>query len=143
MRRSGVALLLQETMLTVEKIGSEKTVSLLRKIRVNDDHSDIIKEHIIKTVCNKYSISKKHLLEETYGESRFDALCMCTLLMKEFLDYSSRKIAIALNRRSHKSVGHYVKRLNDLKPDHPVDKIFIAISNTLKSEIESFKKTLS
>ena len=143
-KTDGATLVLRETLLTVEKIGNQKTVALLRQIRMDSDNdaSDVLTTHIIKTVCNKYSISKKHLLQEVHGDKRFDALCMCTFLFKEFLGFSNRKIAQALNRQSHKSVSHYVTRLNGLNPDHPVDKTFIAQRESLKAEIEKFKQAL-
>lgn len=143
-KTDGDTLLMRETLLTVERIGKKNTVALLRKMRVatDDNACDVLSAQIIKAVCNKFSISKKHLLQDTSGTNRVDALCMCTYLIKEFLGYSNRTIAQMLNRQSHKSIGHYVARLNALDPRHPVDKEFIAYRDYLKIEIGKFKEAL-
>lgn len=131
--------ILEEIVLTVDKIGIEKTVEIIRKARdLAKDHNLVIQEYIIQQVCNSFSITKDDLF---FGKSTIDrtnALAVCSVELKGHLGYSQGKIAFILKK--HDSViSKYIKRISYLDNSHSEDKKLIDKYGTINIKIKEFK----
>jgi hypothetical protein len=134
--------ILEEIVLTVDKIGIEKTVEIIRKARdLAKDNDIVIQEFIIQQVCNAFSITKMDLFEGKGNIDRTNALAIISVEMKNHLGYSQGRIAGIL--RKHDSViSKYIKRISYLDDNHIEDKRLIQKFDIVDINIKEFKNKL-
>jgi hypothetical protein len=132
----------EELVLTVDKIGYEKTLEIIRNSRnLAKDKDILLQEFIISTVCSSFSFSKKQLLKGVSNTMKTNALAICSYELKYTLGYSQNKIAFVLNR--HDSViSKYIKKINYLNSKISDDKLIIDKMEEIKEKIIQFKNNV-
>lgn len=132
----------EELVLTVDKIGYEKTLEIIKNSRnLARDKDIVLQEFIIQTVCSSFSFSKKQLIKGTSKIEKTNALAICSYELKSNLGYSQNKIAFILNR--HDSViSKYIKRINYLNAKFSDDKLLINKIADIRMKIIDFKNNV-
>mgnify|MGYP006197868067 FL=1 len=129
----------EELVLTVDRIGYEKTLEIIKNSRnLARDKDIILQEFIIQAICTNFSLSKKKLLKGSSNTHKTNALAICSYELKINLGYSQNKIAFVLNK--HDSViSKYIKRINYLNEKISDDKILLDKMNEVRQKIIDFK----
>jgi hypothetical protein len=132
----------EELVLTVDKIGYEKTLEIIRNSRnLAKDRDLVLQEFIIQTICSSFSFSKKQLLKGSSSTNKTNALAICSYELKSNLGYSQNKIAFVLSK--HDSViSKYIKRINYLNEKYSDDKILINKITEIRMKIIDFKNNV-
>lgn len=132
----------EELVLTVDKIGYEKTLEIIRNSRnLAKDRDLVLQEFIIQTICSSFSFSKKQLLKGSSSTKKTNALAICSYELKSNLGYSQNKIAFVLSK--HDSViSKYIKRINYLNEKYSEDKILINKIAEIRMKIIDFKNNV-
>tara|TARA_Y100000592_G_scaffold101114_1_gene185608 strand:+ start:5767 stop:6201 length:435 start_codon:yes stop_codon:yes gene_type:complete len=132
----------EELVLTVDKIGYEKTLEIIRNSRnLAKDRDLVLQEFIIQTICSSFSFSKKQLLKGSSSTNKTNALAICSYELKSNLGYSQNKIAFVLSK--HDSViSKYIKRINYLNEKYSDDKILINKIAEIRMKIIDFKNNV-
>lgn len=129
----------EELVLTVDRIGYERTLEIIKNSRnLARDKDIVLQEFIIQTICSSFSLSKKQLLKGSSNTHKTSALAICSYELKSKLGYSQNKIAFVLNR--HDSViSKYIKRINYLNERISDDKILMDKLTEINQKIIDFK----
>ena len=131
--------LIEELLNTVDNVGVSETIEVLKrnqnKIKDNDE---IIKDYIIATCCDVFSVSKKTLRIGKASGKKTDCLACCSYLLYSHLEYSQSQIVREL-RKDNSVISRYIKRINYLSEKHVPDKKMLSILSQLEDSIKSFK----
>jgi len=131
---------LEELVQTLEEIGYEKTVEVLKSSRnLIKDKDLVLQEYIINCVCKCFSISKKELLESKNPYT--DARAICSIELKGHIGYSQSKIASIL-RRDDSVISKYIKRINFLDEGHREDRKLIDKIDDIEKKVREFKTNI-
>lgn len=134
--------LLEELVLTVDKIGYDKTLALIRKSRsLVDDKDEVLKEYIIQQTCSVFSISKKDLLGSKSFTRKTDILAIISFKLREHLRFSQGRIA-SIIRRHDSVVSKYQKKISHLDENHIEDQILLDKINVIELSVREFKNKL-
>jgi hypothetical protein len=135
----GEFILLEEIVITVDRIGLEKTLEIIRKSReLPKDKDLLLQEYIIECVCNAFSISRNELIK---AKGKTNALAVCSIMLKIHLGYSQGKIASILKK--HDSViSKYIKRITYLDSKHQEDKRLLDKLDSVEIKIREFKNNI-
>jgi len=134
--------ILEELVLTIDKIGIEKTLEIIKNSRnLAKDKDIILQEFIIESVCNAFSITKKDLIKGKSGGNKTDALAICSVELKGHLGYSQGRIASILKK--HDSVvSKYIKKITYLDPNHQEDKRLLDKLDVIEVKVRDFKNNI-
>ena len=129
----------EELVLTVDKIGYEKTLEIIRNSRnLAKDKDIVLQEFIINSVCSCFGINKNQLLKGKSNTNRTNALAICSFELKFNLSYSQNRIAFVLNK--HDSViSKYIKRISFLDMNYSEDRKLIEKKREIRDKIIEFK----
>ena len=132
----------EELVLTVDKIGYEKTLEIIRNSRnLAKDKDIVLQEFIINSVCSCFGLKKSDLLKGRSTNNKTNALAICSYELKFKLSYSQNRIALILNK--HDSViSKYIKRVSFLDSNYVEDKKLIEKKNAIRDKIVEFKNNV-
>ena len=129
----------EELVLTVDRIGYERTLEIIKNSRnLARDKDIVMQEYIIQTICSNFSLSKKELLKGNSNSVKTNALAICSYELKSNLGYSQNKISFVLNRHDN-VISKYIKRINYLNEKIIDDKILLDKINQIRNKIIEFK----
>jgi len=134
--------ILEELVLTIDKIGIEKTLEIIKNSRnLAKDKDIILQEFIIESVCNAFSISKRELLKGKSSLDKTNALAICSVELKGHLGYSQGRIASILKK--HDSVvSKYIKKITYLDSNHQEDKRILDKLDVIEVKVRDFKNNI-
>jgi hypothetical protein len=134
--------ILEELVLTIDKIGIEKTLEIIKNSRnLAKDKDLILQEFIIESVCNAFSISKRELLKGKSSLDKTNALAICSVELKGHLGYSQGRIASILKK--HDSVvSKYIKKITYLDSNHQEDKRILDKLDVIEVKVRDFKNNI-
>jgi hypothetical protein len=134
--------ILEELVLTIDKIGIEKTLEIIKNSRnLAKDKDIILQEYIIESVCNAFSISKRELLKGKSSLDKTNALAICSVELKGHLGYSQGRIASILKK--HDSVvSKYIKKITYLDSNHQEDKRILEKLDIIEVKVRDFKNNI-
>ena len=73
----------EELVLTVDRIGYEKTLEIIKSSRnLARDKDIILQEFIIQAICTNFSLSKNKLLKGSSNTHKTNALAICSYELK-------------------------------------------------------------
>ena len=128
--------------MTIDKIGIEKTLEIIKNSRnLAKDKDIILQEYIIESVCNAFSISKRELLKGKSSLDKTNALAICSVELKGHLGYSQGRIASILKK--HDSVvSKYIKKITYLDSNHQEDKRILEKLDIIEVKVRDFKNNI-
>ena len=131
--------ILEELVLTVDKIGYEKTLEIIKNSRnLAKDKDIVLQEFIVQTVCQVFSLTKKDLFKGKGSTHKTNALALCSVELKGHLGYSQGRIASVLKK--HDSViSKYIKKVTYLDENHSEDKLLLAKLDNIEIKVRDFK----
>jgi hypothetical protein len=134
--------ILEELVLTIDKIGIEKTLEIIKNSRnLAKDKDIILQEFIIESVCNAFSMSKRELLKGKSSLDKTNALAICSVELKGHLGYSQGRIASILKK--HDSVvSKYIKKITYLDSNHQEDKRILDKLDVIEVKVRDFKNNI-
>ena len=134
--------ILEELVLTIDKIGIEKTLEIIKNSRnLAKDKDIILQEFIIESVCNVFSMSKRELLKGKSSLDKTNALAICSVELKGHLGYSQGRIASILKK--HDSVvSKYIKKITYLDSNHQEDKRILDKLDVIEVKVRDFKNNI-
>ncbi len=131
--------LIEELVITVDKIGYDKTLEVIRNSRNLAKNKDIVlQEYIIQQVCSSFSFSKNELLDGNSNGDRINAIAICSYLLKKNLDYSQSKIG-AILKKDDSVISKYIKKVNLLNENYKQDILILDKINIIQSKFREFK----
>lgn len=132
----------EELVLTVDKIGYEKTLEVIRNSRnLASDKETLLREFIISTVCFCFSVSKKELLSGKSTTERTNALAICSYELKKNIGCSLSSISFVLKKDSS-VISRYIKRVNSLDENYKEDKILLDKQAQIRKKITEFRNNV-
>ena len=141
---NNISSVLLELNKTIQVIGTEKLLELLKISRENDsDLGDEVKlksQMVIKIVCNEFNIEIDDFYSRTRKNNRRYAIGITAMILKDYLKLDVADISYLI-KKPNNLVSIYCSEVNELNPNHKsyiyiiekINNINIKL-NTLKNE---------
>lgn len=130
--------ILEETKQTIQTIGENETIKVLKKAReTHTGKENPILACIFAVIYKEFKITKKNLIysKDRKNGVRVNAIHVCCFLISQYIK-QYRQVDIAnMLEKDEGDVSRYIKRINTLNPK-------IAVDRELIHKIECAKKSL-
>jgi chromosomal replication initiation ATPase DnaA len=141
---NNVSKVLKELDKTIQVIGTEKLLEILKYSRLNTTNINEAQINrsleIIKVVCDEFNISLVEFFDRKRKTNRRTAIGISAYLIQKELNLDNSNISYIL-KKPDESVSLYKQEVIRLNPNHPQDKQILekikTISETINSKIKN------
>lgn len=134
--------LLLEISKTIQVIGVEKLLDLLKISRENNSHlGDEVKsksQMVIKIVCDEFNIKIDDFYSRTRKNNRRYAIGITAMILKEYLKLDVADISYLI-KKPNNLVSIYCSEVNELNPNHKSDIHIIEKINNINIKLNTLK----
>ena len=121
---NNISSVLTELNKTIQVIGTEKLLELLKISRENDsDLGEDVKlksKMIIKIVCDEFNIEVNDFYSRTRKNNRRYAIGITAMVLKDYLNLDVADISFLI-KKPNNLVSIYCSEVNELNPNHKSD----------------------
>lgn len=141
-QRSSVARLIEVFLLSIDKIGIQKTNKALKgEIKKNQSLNNSDATFIVSAVAAIMKITE----EEIYGgtgrkNERVYAIGFCAYYLHYVYEYDMEEVQYMLRQKNEWVIYKYSLLIKELNPEHSSDKPFIQIKTLLDQRVKEHRK---
>lgn len=135
--------LLLEVLYTVERIGMDNTIGVLKTAgkKVYEGYSKEI-EFILEKICLRYKVTKHSIIYGTGNhEDKRIATDVFFYMLRKHLKITNKAIGDLCNLH-HSTVSIYTSRIKNLDSKNKIDKPQIELVSEIDKEISDYMKTM-
>jgi chromosomal replication initiation ATPase DnaA len=137
---NNISSVLTELNKTIQVIGTEKLLELLKISRENDsDLGEEVKlksQMIIKIVCDEFNIQINDFYSRTRKNNRRYAIGITAMILKDYLNLDVADISFLI-KKPNNLVSIYCSEVNELNPNHKSDIYIIEKINNINIKLKS------
>ena len=127
---------------TIQVIGTEKLLELLKISRENDSDLDedvkIKSQMIIKIVCDEFNIDIDDFYSRTRKNNRRYAIGITAMILKEYLKLDVADISFLI-KKPNNLVSIYCSEVHELNPNHKSDIYIIEKITNINNKLNTLK----
>ena len=124
---------INEFIKTLCEFGPDKTSEILS---LTENRVELKKKIIIHTVSRTFDISENELINGRTNGRRTDAIAICCLYMKEYLQMPHSELKNIFHKKTRASVTQLLKKIASLNNYIPAERELIRLSLEIKAKIE-------
>jgi chromosomal replication initiation ATPase DnaA len=137
---NNISSVLTELNKTIQVIGTEKLLELLKISRENDsDLGEDVKlksKMIIKIVCDEFNIEVNDFYSRTRKNNRRYAIGITAMVLKDYLNLDVADISFLI-KKPNNLVSIYCSEVNELNPNHKSDIYIIEKIKNINIKLKS------
>ena len=137
---NNISSLLLEINKTIQVIGTEKLLDLLKISRENNsDLGDEVKsksQMVIKIVCDEFNIEIDDFYSRTRKNNRRYAIGITAMVLKDYLNLDVADISFLI-KKPNNLVSIYCSEVNELNPNHKSDIYIIEKIKNINIKLKS------
>jgi chromosomal replication initiation ATPase DnaA len=139
---NNISSLLLEINKTIQVIGTEKLLDLLKISRENNsDLGDEVKsksQMVIKIVCDEFNIEIDDFYSRTRKNNRRYAIGITAMILKDYLKLDVADISYLI-KKPNNLVSIYCSEVHELNPNHKSDIYIIEKINNINIKLNNLK----
>lgn len=139
---NNISSLLLEINKTIQVIGTEKLLDLLKISRENNsDLGDEVKsksQMVIKIVCDEFNIEIDDFYSRTRKNNRRYAIGITAMILKDYLKLDVADISYLI-KKPNNLVSIYCTEVHELNPNHKSDIYIIEKINNINTKLNNLK----
>ena len=139
---NNISSLLLEINKTIQVIGTEKLLDLLKISRENNsDLGDEVKsksQMVIKIVCDEFNIEIDDFYSRTRKNNRRYAIGITAMILKDYLKLDVADISYLI-KKPNNLVSIYCSEVHELNPNHKSDIYIIEKINNINIKLNTLK----
>ena len=139
---NNISSILLELNKTIQVIGTEKLLELLKISRENDsDLGEEVKlksQVVIKIVCDEFNIEVDDFYSRTRKNNRRYAIGITAMILKDYLKLDVADISFLI-KKPNNLVSIYCSEVNELNPNHKSDIYIIEKINNINIKLNTLK----
>lgn len=139
---NNISSLLLEINKTIQVIGMEKLLELLKISRENDSDLDeqvkLKSQMVIKIVCDEFNIHIDDFYSRTRKNNRRYAIGITAMILKDYLKLDVADISFLI-KKPNNLVSIYCSEVHELNPKHKSDIEIIKKINNINEKLKTLK----
>jgi chromosomal replication initiation ATPase DnaA len=134
-----IGIFLSEINKTIQVIGKEKLLELLKYSRDNESNLNqdikLKSQEVIKIVCDEFKIDVDDFYSRTRKNNRRYAIGITAMILKDYLNLDIADISFLL-KKPNNLVSIYCTEVNELNPRHKSDIYIIERINNINQKLK-------